>query len=61
MNFLKKLQLRREMNKRTRQPGKEQKGTFHPRKLYRGLTVPWSNAPGRSRIHPKKAKGERAT
>lgn len=27
--------------------------TYHPRSLYRGLTVPYSNVPGRKRIHPK--------
>lgn len=27
--------------------------TYHPRSLYRGLTVPYSTAPGRKRIHPK--------
>ena len=28
--------------------------TYHPRSLYRGLGVEYSNKPGRKRIHPKK-------
>jgi hypothetical protein len=27
--------------------------TYSPRSLFRGLTVPYDNKPGRSRIHPK--------
>jgi len=27
--------------------------SYSPRSLYRGLTVPYSTAPGRKRIHPK--------
>ena len=27
--------------------------TYSPRLLYRSLTVPYSNKPGKSRIHPK--------
>ena len=30
--------------------------TYSPRSLYRGLTVAYSNKPGRSRIHPKQPK-----
>ena len=30
--------------------------TYHPRSLYRGLGVEYSTAPGRKRIHPKKAR-----
>ena len=29
--------------------------TYSPRSLFRGLTVPYSTAPGRKRIHPKEA------
>ena len=29
--------------------------TYHPRSLYRGLGVEFSNKPGRKRIHPKPA------
>ena len=30
--------------------------TYSPRSLYRGLTVPFSSAPGRKRIHPKEGQ-----
>ena len=30
--------------------------TYSPRSLFRGLTVPYDNKPGRSRIHPKEAR-----
>ena len=30
--------------------------TYSPRKLYRGLTVPYSSEPGKKRIHPKKER-----
>ena len=30
--------------------------TYSPRSLYRGLTVPYSTAPGRKRIHPKEGR-----
>ena len=30
--------------------------TYSPRSLFRGLKVPYSNVPGRKRIHPKNAK-----
>ncbi|MBO7662410.1 MAG: hypothetical protein J6U01_03480 [Clostridia bacterium] len=33
--------------------------TYSPRSLYRGLTVPYSNQPGRKRIHPKKAREDK--
>ena len=29
--------------------------TYSPRRLYRGLSVAWSDRPGRTRIHPKGA------
>lgn len=29
---------------------------YSPRSLYRGLTVPFSSKPGKSRIKPKEAK-----
>ena len=28
--------------------------TFHPRSLFRGLTVPWSNKPGQKYLHPER-------
>ena len=31
---------------------------YHPRSLYRGLTVEYSTKPGRKRIHPKQARPE---
>lgn len=30
--------------------------TYSPRSLYRGLTVHFSTAPGRKRIHPKEGQ-----
>ena len=30
--------------------------TYSPRKLYRGLGVAYSSAPGRKRIHPKEGR-----
>ena len=30
--------------------------TYSPRSLYRSMTVPYSNQPGRSRIRPKQPK-----
>ena len=30
--------------------------TYSPRSLYRSLTVPYDNKPGKSRIHPKEEK-----
>jgi len=30
--------------------------TYSPRSLFRSLTVPYSTAPGRSRIHPKEVR-----
>ena len=29
---------------------------YSPRSLYRSMTVPYDNKPGRSRIHPKEGK-----
>ena len=56
MNYLERLQAMRKAQPRKRLNPDENKGTYSPRKLYRGLTVPWSNAPGRKRIHPKPAR-----
>ena len=53
MNYLERLQAMRKAQPRKRLNSDENKGTYHPRKLYRGLTVPYSTAPGRKRIHPK--------
>ena len=53
MNYLQRLNAMRNAQPRKRMNSDEKRPTFHPRKLYRGLTVPWSNAPGRKRIHPK--------
>lgn len=62
MNYLEMLNARRRTQNRARTgSGKkdgEGKRTFHPRKLYRGLTVPWCDAPGRKRIHPKEGRKE---
>ena len=58
MNYMARLNaamIRGGRGKRT----KEKAGTFHPRSLYRGLTVPYSNQPGRKRIHPKKAREDK--
>ena len=30
--------------------------TYTPRSLFRGMTVPWNDAPGRKRIHPKEER-----
>ena len=56
MNYLERLQAMRKAQPRKRLNTDENKGTYSPRKLYRGLTVPYSNAPGRKRIHPKPAR-----
>ena len=56
MNYLERLQAMRKAQPRKRLNEDEKRPTFHQRKLYRGLTVPWSNAPGRKRIHPKPAR-----
>jgi len=55
MNYMGRLNARRRRAKHgTRMNSDEKKATMHPRELYRGLTVPYSTAPGRKRIHPKK-------
>lgn len=56
MNHLERLQAMRKAQPRKRLNPDENKGTYSPRKLYRGLTVPYSTAPGRKRIHPKKVQ-----
>lgn len=56
MNYLTRLQAARAVQKRIGKAGDEKKPTYHPRELYRGLTVPYSTAPGRKRIHPKQKK-----
>lgn len=33
--------------------------SYSPRSLYRGLTVPYSTAPGRKRIYPKEMRTEK--
>lgn len=30
--------------------------SFHPRSLFRGLTVPYSTAPGQKYLHPERRK-----
>lgn len=57
MNYLERLQAMRKAQPRKRLNPDKNKGTYSPRKLYRGLTVPYSNAPGRKRIHPKPQRG----
>jgi len=56
MNYLERLQAMRKAQPRKRMNPDENKGTYSPRKLYRGLTVPYSTAPGRKRIHLKKGQ-----
>ena len=56
MNYLERLQAMRKAQPRKRLNPDENKGTYSPRKLYRGLTVPFSTASGRKRIHPKEAR-----
>ena len=53
MNYLERLHAMRNAQPRKRLNPDENKGTYSPRKLYRGLTVPFSTEPGRKRIHPK--------
>lgn len=55
-NYMDTINARRRAGTRIQAKDKEKKGTFHPRALYRGLTVPYSTAPGRKRIHPKPAR-----
>ena len=52
MNSMEALNRRRKAQK-TQAPAEEKKKSYHPRELYRGLTVAYSTAPGRKRIHPK--------
>ena len=53
MNYLKRLMEARRIQKQITLKDETKEGTYSPRKLYRGLTVPYSNAPNRTRIHPK--------
>ena len=49
--------MRKKRNETRRQQANPKAGaTYSPRSLYRGLTVPFSTAPGRKRIHPKEAR-----
>lgn len=49
--------MKRKQNETRRQQAHPKTGaTFSPRSLYRGLKVPFSTAPGRSRIHPKEGR-----
>ena len=46
--------MRKKRNETRRQQANPKAGaTYSPRSLYRGMTVPYSTAPGRKRIHPK--------
>jgi len=56
MNYLARLMAMRMAQPRKRMNSDEKRPTMHPRELYRGLTVPYSNAPGRKRIHPKEVR-----
>ena len=58
MNYLQRLMAARRIQKRITRKDETKEGTYSPRKLYRGLTVPYSNAPGRKRIKPKQAGRE---
>ena len=47
--------MKRKQNETRKQQANPKAGaTYSPRSLYRGLTVPYSTAQGRNRIHPKK-------
>ena len=59
MNYLERLQAMSKAQPRKRLNPDENKGTYSPRKLYRGLTMPYSTAPGRKQIHPKKEEGKK--
>ena len=52
MNYMERLNMRRQVP-RIKPAGGEKKKAYHPRELYRGLTVEYSTAPGRKRIHQK--------
>ena len=56
MNYLARLQAARAVQKRIGKDGDEKKPSYYQRELYRGLTVPYSTAPGRKRIHPKETR-----
>lgn len=56
MNYMDRLNTARRISGGKKGNGKQEGGTFSPRSLYRGLTVPWSNKPGRKRIHPKERR-----
>ena len=57
MNYMARQQLARAINARGGgETRAEKKAAYYPRELYRGLKVPYSNAPGRKRIHPKPHK-----
>ena len=59
MNYMERLNARRRAQPRKRLNSDEKRPTMHPRELYRGLTVEYSNAPGRKRIHPKQEEGKK--
>ena len=49
--------MRKKRNETRKQQANPKAGaTYSPRSLYRGLTVPFSTEPGRSRIHPKQSR-----
>lgn len=33
-------------------------GSFHPRSLFRGLTVPYNTAPGQKYLHPERRRND---
>ena len=54
MNYLQRLAMRRAIQPSARLSSEEKRKIMHQRELYRGLTVPYSNAPGRKRLHPNR-------
>ena len=56
MNYLGRLQAARAAQQRNVDRKEERKPSYYPRELYRGLTVPYSTAPGRKRIHQKEPR-----
>lgn len=48
--------MKRKNETRKQQTHPKAGATYSPRALFRGLTVPYSTAPGRKRIHPKQSK-----
>jgi hypothetical protein len=53
------IKMKKKKNETRKQQAHPKAGaTYSPWSLYRGLTVPYSTAPGRKRIHPKETGRE---